>query len=263
MNELKTEQFNNDLALTGRAIINNNNYTITTNNDYIINSCTPERDKSLMGDLKVLTDVPPKGENIPASPCSQPGKAICSQEGNLQNLYTESTVPANWEYIKLDLYNNATMDELIKGKNKYKLAINIKKSGSTGWMSFMAGLNSELRFMKRGLDAVTWETGHYLNVRESYAELKSQFGFARASKTYAKGYRTKGQTIEDLSVVLAPGKEGEYYINLHLQEQQWVWILRGGAHYLSQAQRKNNIIATAGVKRGNKVKNLRAGDLLL
>ena len=258
MNQLKTQPINKDLALTGRAIINNNNYTITTNNDYIVNSCTPGRDKSLMGDLKVTSDI--ASRDIPAS---QPGEVICSREGNLQNLYTESSIPATWEYIKLDLYNNATTEELIKGKNKFKLAINIKKSGTTGWMSFMAGLNSEIRFMKRGLDATTWETGHYLNVRESYAELKSQFGFARASKTYAKGYRTKGQTIEELSVVISPGKEGEYYINLHFQEQQWVWILRGGAHYLSQAQRKNNIIATAGVKRGNKVKNLRAGDLLL
>jgi len=258
MNKLNTQENDNNLSLTGRAIINNNNYTITTNNDYIINGCTPERDKSLMGDLKVATGI--ASRDIPAP---QPGEVTCSQEGNLQNLYNESTIPANWEYIKIDLYNNATMDELIKGKNKFKLAINIKKSGQTGWMSFMAGLNSELRFMKRGLDAVTWETGHYMNVRESYAELKSQFGFARASKTYAKGYRTKGQTIEELSVVIAPGKEeGEYYVNLHYQEQQWVWILKGGAHYLSKAQRKNNIIATAGVKRGNKVKNLRAGDLL-
>ena len=246
-------------ALTGRAIINNNNYTITTNNDYIINSCTPEArqisneglsDTSVLASLSASQDIPPQEGQVP-------------QVGNLQNLYSESTIPANWEYIKLDLYNNATTEELAKNKNKYKLAINIKKSGSTGWMSFMAGLNSELRFMKRGLDAITWETGHYMNVRESYAVLKSDYGFARASKTYAKGYRTKGQTIENLSVVIAPAmSEGEYYVNLHYGEQQWCWILRGGAHYISQSQRKNNIIATAGVKRGNKVKNLRAEDLL-
>jgi hypothetical protein len=257
MNELKRQENDNNLSLTGRAIINNNNYTITTNNDYIINSCTPEARQISNEGLSDPTGI--ASRDIPAS---QPGEVICSQEGNLQNLYTESTIPANWEYIKLDLYNNASTEELIQGKNKFKLAINIKKSGQAGWMSFMAGLNSELRFMKRGLDALTWETGHYLNVRESYAVLKSEYGFARASKTYAKGYRTKGQTIEELSVVIAPGKEGEYYVNLHYQEQQWVWILKGGAHYLSKAQRKNNIIATAGVKRGNKVKNLRAGDLL-
>jgi hypothetical protein len=243
-----------------RAIINNNNYTITTNNDYIINSRTPECDELLingplvpsgLASLSAPQDIPPQEE------------PSCSGVGILQNLFQETTIPANWEYIKLDLYNNATTDELIKGKNKYKLAINIKKSGQTGWVTMMAGLNSEIRFMKRGLDAATWESGHYWNVRESYAELKSEFGFARASKTYAKGYRTKGQTVEDLSVVLAPSPtEGEYYINLHFQEQQWLWILRGGANYLTPAQRKKNIIATAGIKRGNKVKNLKAGDLL-
>jgi hypothetical protein len=190
-------------------------------------------------------------------------KLFVSQVGNLQNLFTDPTIPANWDYIKLDLYNNATTEELIQGKNKYKLSINIKKSGQQGWMTFMAGLNSELRFMKRGLDAVTWDTGHYWNVRESYNELKKDFGFARASKTYAKGYRTKGQTIENLSVVMAPApQDSEYYINLHYKDQQWLWMLRGGANYLSIAQRKNNIIATAGVKRGNRVKNIKAEDLL-
>jgi hypothetical protein len=246
-------------ALTGRAIINNNNYTITTNNDYIINSCTPEArqiSNEGLSDASVLASLP-ASQNIPGQVSQVP------QVGNLQNLYNESTIPANWEYIKLDLYNNATTEELIQGKNKYKLAINIKKSGQAGWMSFMAGLNSELRFMKRGLDAIIWETGHYMNVRDSYAVLKSDYGFARASKTYAKGYRTKGQTIENLSVVIAPAmSDAEYFVNLHFGEQQWVWILRGGAHYISQSQRKNNIIATAGVKRGNKVKNLRAEDLL-
>jgi len=257
MNALETQQIE-DLGLTGRAIINNNNYTITTNNDYIVNGCTPERDKLLMKGPEVPSGI--ASRDIPAP---QPGGVICLGEGNLQNLYQEKTIPLNWEYIKLDLYNNATTEELIKGKNKYKLAINIKKSGQAGWVSLMAGLNSEIRFMKRGLDAMTWDTGHYWNVRESYNELKQVFGFARASKTYLKGYKNKGQTVEDMSVVMAPNnKEGEYYINLHFQEQQWLWLLRGGTGYLSAAQRKKNIIATAGIKRGNKVKNLKAGDLL-
>lgn len=250
----------NNLNTLDRAIINNNNYTITTNNDYKVNSCTPQARQMPNEELSVRTGLASlsASQDIP----SQVG-VTCSGVGNLQNLYHEMTIPMNWDYIKLDLYNNASSEDLIQGKNKYKLAINIKKSGQAGWMSFMAGLNSEIRFMKRGLDAVTWETGHYWNVRESYAELKSINGFARASKTYAKGYRTKGQTIEDLSVVMSPRSEqGEYYINLHFQEQQWLWILRGGQGYLSPAQRKNNIIATAGVKRANKVKNLKAGDLL-
>jgi hypothetical protein len=245
-----------------RAIINNNNYTITTNNDYKVNSCTPGGcDKELTnfallrGGLASLS----ASQDIP----SQEGPLV-SQEGNLQNLLTDATIPANWEYIKLDLYNNASTEEMMKGKNKFKLAINIKKSGNSGWMTFMAGLNSEIRFMKRGLDSVAWGSGHYLNVRESYNELKKDFGFARASKTYAKGYNIKGQTIENLSVVLAPSQlDNQYYINLHLEETQWLWLLKGGPKYLTQAQRNKNIIATAGIKRGQKVKNLNARDLLL
>lgn len=243
-----------------RAIINNNNYRITTNNDKNVNSCTPRCDKQLIEDLKVATGL----ASLSASQDIPPQVEVSSSGvGNLQNLFQEPTIPANWEYIKLDLYDNASTEDLARNKSKYKLAINIKKSGHTDWVSLMAGLNTEIRFMKRGLDAVAWESGHYLNVRESYTELKKMCGFARASKTYLKGYKTKGQTIENMSVVFAPtDNQGEYYVNLHYQEQQWLWILRGGAGYLTQAQRKNNIIATAGVKRGQRVKNLDAKDLL-
>ena len=246
--------------LTDRAIINNNNYTIITNNDKKVNSCTPEARQIINGEplvrsglasLSASQDIPPQEESL------------VPQVVALQNLFQETTIPANWEYVKLDLYNNADTEDLAKNKSKYKLAINIKKTGNNGWITFMAGLSTEIRFMKRGLDATAWESGHYLNVRESYNELKQQCGFARASKTYLKGYRTKGQTIENLSVVFAPtDKQGEYYINLHFGDQQWIWILKGGAGYLTPAQRKKNIIATAGVKRGQKVKNLDAKDLL-
>jgi len=259
MNVLDLQKLIVESPLTDRAIINNNNYTITTNNDYIVNSCTPKVRQIPNEELPVQSGL----ASLSASQDIPLENASSSQVGNIQNLFQETSIPANWEYIKLDLYNNASIEDLAKNKNKYKLSINIKKSGQTGWMTFMAGLNSEIRFMKRGLDADAWETGHYWNVRESYAELKAHTGFARASKTYLKGYKTKGQTIEDLSVVMAPREQtGEYYLNLHFKQQQWLWILRGGSKYLSPAQRKNNIIATAGIKRGNKVKNLRAGDLL-
>jgi hypothetical protein len=249
-----------ETTVVDRAIINNNNYTITTNNDYKVNSCTPQARQIVNDGLTPRSGI----ASLSASQDSPPQEeSFGSQVVALQNLFQEISIPANWDYIKLDLYNNATTEELIAGKNKYKLAINIKKSGQTSWITFMAGLNSEIRFMKRGLDAITWETGHYMNVRESYNELKHEFGFARASKTYAKGYRTKGQSVENLSVVFAPSKvDSEYYINLHFKDQQWLWLLRGGPGYLTAAQRKKNIIATAGVKRGNKVKNLDASDLL-
>lgn len=237
---------------TGRAIINNNNNIITTNNDNIVNCCTPERDKKIIAS-------PLDSSGLLAAP----EVATCSGVGNLQNLYQESGLPANWEYVKLDLYNNASVEQLAKNHNKYKIAIHIKKTGHNGWLTFMAGLNSHIRFMKRGLDAETWESTHYNNVKESYAELKQQFGFVRASKTYQKGYAMKGQTTENLSVILAQSNIlGQYYINLHYLEQQWLWILRGDAGYLTDAQRRKNMIATAGIKRGNKTKNIRAEDLL-
>ena len=51
-------------------------------------------------------------------------------------------------------------------------------------------------------------------------------------------------------------------VNLHFADHQWVWLMRGGKGYLSQAQRKKGMIATVGLRRGNKTKNKNARDLL-
>ena len=59
------------IEATDRAIINNNNYTIITNNDKNVNCCTPECDKELIEGPLVATgiasrsapqDIPPQVE---------------------------------------------------------------------------------------------------------------------------------------------------------------------------------------------------------
>ena len=200
--------------------------------------------------------------NIPASQSwGAPGEAICSGVGNSQSKMAtiiDNTLPNNWDYIKLDLFNNANVEELIQNKNKFRLAISVKVKGAKYWQSFRVALNSPFRNLKRGLDTATYESTHYRNVIDSYNILKQNYRDVRVSKAYMKGSGIKGQTTEYLTAVLVPLEEG-YAINLHFKEQQWLWKL---GSEVSDLQRKKNVVGTIGIRPAPKVKNLNAGDFL-
>jgi hypothetical protein len=255
---MKQDSSNNQVI--DRTISNNNNNTITTNNNSYALYSPSEKQQCLTGCDEVASG--------PAFSGKTPREVICSgletPEDKKQNLISDDTIPLNWDYIKIDLFDNSKPEDLIKGKTKLKLALNIKKTGQTAWMSFNAQLNSPIRNMKRNLDQVTWDGDHYMGVRLSYGELKDYYQDVRASKFYEKGYsHHKGETIEDLSVVVAQHEDiGCYVVNLHYQTQQWIWLLKGGKGYLTPAQRKQGVIATAGVKRAPRRKNIKAGDIL-
>jgi hypothetical protein len=249
----------------GRTIINNNNNTITTNNDKIVKCCALESNKQVTDSLRSeMAGLSPSAS--PDTPLALPqvsSERVLAASDTVQNLINDSTLPPNWDFIKIDLFDNATPEELAKNKNKFKISINIKKSGTKDWITFRAGLNTPLRNMKRGLDQATWEGEHYQNVRDNYAELKQEFDLVRASKVYEMNYRVKGRTVENLSVVIAQTEKlGIYVVNLLFNDLQWTWLMRGDKGYLTPAQRKKNIISTVSIKPGNKIQNLKASDLL-
>jgi hypothetical protein len=131
-------------------------------------------------------------------------------------------------------------------------------------MSFNAQLNSPIRNMKRNLDDATWNGYHYMAVRESHNELKNYYQDVRASKFYEKGYANhKGKSTEYLSVIVAQHEDiGCYVVNLHFDNQQWIWMLKGNKGYLTPQQRKQGVIATAGVKKAPKQRNIDARSIL-
>jgi hypothetical protein len=236
--------------------------TITTNNNNNDSySLSPPEDEQTSNDGSCGPCLAPLSEEANTSV-----EVICSGVGNPaeeKNIILDTSIPPNWDYIKIDLFDNSTNEDLAKGKTKLKIALNIKKTGQTKWNSFNAGLNTPIRNMKRGLDGVTWDGPHYMGVRESHAELKTIYSDVRASKFYEKGYKGKGTSIEELSVIVAQHpQEGCYVVNLHFADQQWVWLMRGGKGFLSQTQRKKGMIATVGIRKGNKIKNKNARDLL-
>lgn len=240
-----------------RTISNNNNYTITTNNNsYTLCSSSEEQQR--------LTQGTTSASGLASLNSGESGSSCVGNPGDRKNLISDDTIPLTWDYIKLDLFDNSTNEDLAKGKTKLKLALNIKKTGQTAWLSFNAQLNSPIRNMKRNLDDATWNGEHYMNVRQSYTELKHIYQDVRVSKFYEKGYANhKGKSVEFLSVIVAPHEEiGCYIVNLHFDNHQWVWMMRGGQGYLTPAQRKQGIIATAGIKKAPQQKNIDARSIL-
>jgi hypothetical protein len=237
---------------TDRTIINNhNNYNNNNNNSYSLPS---EEEQTVTSSLRSEV-ASPQAAQIP-----QESHLLSERVVAAPAIRIDKTIPDNWDFVKLDLFNNASPQDLAKNKNKFKLAISIKLKNRTDWMSFRALLNSPFRNLKRGLDATVYENTHYTNVKNSYVELKEFYSEVRVSKTYQKGQGIKGQTTEELSVVMGIGdKVGEYVINLHFKDQQWIWPL---SNILTEAQRKGNMIATVGIRKGKRVTNLKAGDLL-
>jgi hypothetical protein len=242
------------MAKAAQTVTTNNNYNNNNNNSYSLS--TSDEEQTLTNELR--SEV--------AGFASSSVEVTCSGVGNPAsntNIVIDKTLPVNWDYVKLDLFDNSKPEDLVKGKTKLKIALNIKKSGQVNWNSFNAQLNSPLRHMKRGLDSATWENEHYTIVKTNHRELKEIYSDVRASKFYEKGYKGKGVSVEELSVVVCPDDElGVYIVNLIFGEQQWAWRMRGDKGYLTSAQRKSGMIATIGIRKGNKVKNKNARDLL-
>ena len=257
-------EYNSNTDDVGRTNINNNNYTINNNNnDYSLSPS--EEEQTILGSFhsEVASLRSSAPQDIPVAVPHLLSERVVAAPAQEANVIVDNSIPQNWDYIKLDLFDNCSSEDLVKGKTKLKVALNIKKSGQTNWSSFNAGLNSPIRSMKRNLDGATWDGDHYMLVRELYAELKHDCKDVRASKFYEKGYKGKGSSIERLSVIVCPTeKEGCYLVNLIAGDQYWTWTMRGSKGYLTQSQRSKNMIATVGIRRGNKIKNKDIWDVL-
>jgi hypothetical protein len=256
---IKQPQLTSNSVATGRTIINNNNYCNNNNNNSY--SLPSGEEQTLMGSSGSRLSSAP--QNIPLALPQVLSERVVAAPAQETNVIVDNSIPQNWDYIKIDLFDNSTPEELAKGKTKLKIALNIKKAGQTHWNSFNAGLNSPIRNMKRNLDSATWNNEHYMIVREAHSELKKKYPDVRASKFYEKGYKGKGGTVEQLSVIVCQEEQiGHYLVSLIFGEDVWCWRMRGDKGFLTPTQRKKNIIATVGIRPGNKVKNKNAKDLL-
>ena len=154
-------------------------------------------------------------------------------------------MPAKWRYLKVDLFDNATVDELKEGKRRLKLAFSIKTVDGGDWLYFRAAMNSPRKSYKRFVEE-DWDWKHYNTVLKHHDEIRHQQGVERIniSKVYKKGWAQSKHTIEGFSAMLIQTQEG-YICRLYVKDMQMQLELE--TTNLNQSQRKNNVIASANI----------------
>jgi hypothetical protein len=218
-----------DLLLrTDRANINNNN-NIKNNKDN--------------KDIKTFNDSTSASDNqeligyAPLASASQKKQGVVGQKkrGNVS--------AAPWNYLKIDLFDNADINSTVKGQRNFKLKLSfIYPDGPNQTLS--AGMNTEWRFAKRGFDFNDPDDLTHYNLLETvYRETKDQYDNVRVSKCYDNIKGQKGRSVVGESVILSElPTVGEYLVTL--VEGIEVYDIRLSNKDLTAIQRKNNCIAS-------------------
>ena len=155
-------------------------------------------------------------------------------------------IPETWRYLKLDLFDNATQEQMMLDKQVLKLAISFQKQDSTEWNYLRAKLNSPLRMMRRGVDDAKHDTQHYKLVESLYHEIKAECGQdlirLNASKTYKKGYAETKRSVNGFSALIWRDQTS-WSAALVIKQNIYVYPLTG--KLLSKKSRAQGIIASA------------------
>lgn len=147
----------------------------------------------------------------------------------------------NWRALKLDLFNNATDDDLVSDRYKLKLSASLQSHDATydTWNRFRSSLNSEPRMLTRGTQSNEHDGYHYKMTRELYREIREDSNPTRIniSKFYTQGNK---RVLPNFSCCVAS------------IDDEWIaWLIKGHTIYgytlgetPNSLQRRNNIIAT-------------------
>ena len=170
------------------------------------------------------------------------------------------SLPEKWQYLKVDLFNNATPEQLEQNKEMLKLSISIQKTDGSDWLYFRAAMNSPKKNFKRGIQP-DWSWAHYRAVQARYDTLWAEYKPRRIniSKCYSKGYAKTRHTIEGLSAAVFNIND-EWYSEIYYYDHLILVPLSN--KNLSLSQRKTNIIATGKEVREQAYTRTRARDLL-
>jgi len=170
--------------------------TLTTNNN--ITHYAPAEQQCLDASLS---------ETSFEAETSSPGS-----QGAERGVVISEPKPPEWSYVKLDLFDNATTEELAQCRRRLKLNVSILRATDGKWIYARASLNGPWRNVKRGLDFTDPEQrGHYYTLKTEREELIATGLIPNSSKCYLKGATQKGSTILGLSVIVSALPEaGEY-----------------------------------------------------
>jgi len=186
-----------------------------------------------------------------------PLEGTSSQEvASLDAQGLENLSPPPWKYIKLDLFDNANPAELLRGRRKLRLNLSMLVDDNSDYHRLMASLNTEFRFLKRGLDFTDLEQRqHYDAVSQAYKEINdASIEQIRVSKCYLKNSKGKGKIIPGMSVIVKPNiQDGNYTVILFHKTNYYIYELTG--KNLTSRQRQGNMIASAqwGLQQSNQL----------
>lgn len=195
-----------------------------------------------------------------------PSEELPNSKGvlNTPNLIHDETLP--WDFVKLDLFDNSKKNRELNGNKQHlRLSMQIKKIGQSGFTKFNALLNTPIRTIRsnvKEIDPAIWDSPHYQLLESNYYELKPDHPDLRASRFYmARAEGQKGNAVDNFSVIIFRGQQdGDYYVNIIVDEQQWLWLLKSSN--LSEAQRTSGLIASAQIKRNQTRTRVKAKDVL-
>ena len=169
------------------------------------------------------------------------------------NFKTVNTIPQDWHFAKLDLFDNATDEESILDKQKLKLSISFRHKVTNELVSIKAVLNSPKRHYKRNIDAKAIMLNgvpcqHYKLCLELFdnicAELGSELQTISISKLYESRELYPGKfspkTIESASTIMYKTAD-TYYVMMILENNVFQFCLDDD---VQPGSRKRGVIAT-------------------
>lgn len=165
-------------------------------------------------------------------------------------------VPETWRYYKLDLFNNASDQELQAGKNDWAVTLNVLLAAQGEYQRFTAKFNSPRRMVKRGTKEM-WLNEHYQLVQSIMQQLDAEGLEYRVSKFY----NTTRDTVYGLTGFLILSEEHRKFVLVYKQHVMPCKFENTG---LSINQRRSNCVGTYSYSQGKFTSNKRiwAGDLL-
>jgi hypothetical protein len=143
-------------------------------------------------------------------------------------------MPAKWKYMKLDLFNNASTEELVQGKNKWAVTLNVLVQNDPEYKRFTAKLNCPRRSVKRGTKHL-WNTPHFKLVQRLMGDLDG------SDYRVSKFYDTNRDTNYGLTGFLILDTDPRQFVLIY-DEQVMHFEFDGRG--LTQRQRDTGIVGT-------------------
>jgi hypothetical protein len=225
--KLSTEDVLRDLGRTNINNIKHNKHINTIKHINTFNDFTSS-------DNQQMSSLPLASSTSSPFPASQPVEVALASNG----------CPPS-RYLKADLFDNATMQQLAKNKQKLNLKLSFLLHDKPDYQYLAAALNTPWRNVKRGFDLnIPEDLEHYGMLERVYmAMTKMGLERVRASKCYQPAKKGKGPTVYGISVVMGYSAETEHY-HLAFVDQTQVYEITLNASGLSDLQRQSNCIAS-------------------